>query len=161
MRSFVSRLRKRLPRMTRPPKQAQADAGSVPMVSPRELRWLLSKKEQELTQEEKDELLRLLESSQEVKLVHQLLQDFLQMLRERRPEHLNGWMREARASGIKELKSFVAGIEHDYDAVRAGLTFPWSQGPVEGTVNKIKTHKRLMYGRAGFSLLRQKLLHLT
>jgi transposase len=161
VRSFVSRLRKGLPGMARPPKQAQREAGSVPIVSPRELRWLLSKREEELTPEEKDDLTRLLESSQEVKLVHQLLQDFLQMLRERRPEHLNGWMKEARASGIKELKSFVVGIERDYDAVRAGLTFPWSQGPVEGTVNKIKTHKRLMYGRAGFSLLRQKLLHLT
>jgi transposase len=161
VRSFVSRLRKRLPGRARPPKQAQREAGSVPIVSPRELRWLLSKREEELTPEEKDDLTRLLESSQEVKLVHQLLQDFLQMLRERRPEHLNGWMKEARASGITELKSFVVGIERDYDAVRAGLTFPWSQGPVEGTVNKIKTHKRLMYGRAGFSLLRQKLLHLT
>lgn len=160
VRSFVSRLRKRLPGMARPPKQAQADAGSVPISSPRELRWLLSKREEELTPEEKDDLTRLLESSQEVKLVHKLLQDFLQMLRERRPERLNGWMKEARASGIKELNSFVGGIERDYDAVRAGLTFPWSQGPVEGTVNKIKTHKRLMYGRAGFSLLRQKLLHL-
>jgi transposase len=60
----------------------------------------------------------------------------------------------------KELNSFIVGIERDYDAVRAGLTFPWSQEVVEGTVNKIKTHKRLMYGRASFVLLRQKLLHL-
>jgi transposase len=70
-------------------------------------------------------------------------------------------MKEAHESGITELGSFVAGIERDYDAVRAGLTFPWSQGPVEGTVNKIETHKRLMYGRASFTFLRQKLLHLT
>jgi transposase len=41
-------------------------------------------------------------------------------------------MKEARACGIKELGSFVAGVERDYDAVRAGLTLPWSQGPVEG-----------------------------
>jgi len=162
VRSFVARLRKGLPGMARPPKQAQLGAtGSAPITSPRELRWLLTKREKELTPEEKGDLIRLLESSQEVQIVHQLLQAFLQMLRERRPEQLNGWMKEARESGIKELKSFVAGIERDYDAVRAGLTLPWSQGPVEGTVNKIKTHKRLMYGRASFPLLRQKLLHLT
>jgi len=162
VRSFVARLRKGLPGMARPPKQAQqGEAGSVLITSPRELRWLLTKREEELTSEEKRDLTRLLESSGEVKHVQQLLQAFLQMLRERRPERLNGWMKEARESGIKELKSFVAGIERDYDAVRAGLTFPWSQGPVEGTVNKIKTHKRLMYGRASFTLLRQKLLHLT
>ncbi len=66
-----------------------------------------------------------------------------------------------RESGIKELNSFVVGVERDYDAVRAGLTFHWSQGPVEGMVNKIKTHKRLMYGCASFPLLRQKMLRLT
>jgi transposase len=127
VRSFVSRLRKGLPGMARPPKRAQqAEAGSAPITSPRELRWLLTKREEDLRREEKDDLARLLESSPEVHQVHQLLQAFLQMLRARRPEHLNGWMKEARASGIKELKSFVVGIERDYDAVRAGLTFPWS-----------------------------------
>jgi transposase len=97
----------------------------------------------------------------QVKLVYHLLQAFLSMLHQRRPERLDGWMKEARACGIKELGSFVTGLERDYDAVRAALTHPWSQGPVEGTVHKIKTHKRLMYGRACFTLLRQKLLHLT
>jgi transposase len=160
VRNFVARLRKGLPGMARPPKQAKH--GESPLaLSPRELRWLLSKREEDLTLEEKSALMRLLESSQEVKQVYQLLQSFLQMLRARQPERLNGWMKEARACGIKELGSFVTGVERDYDAVRAGLTFPWSQGPVEGTVNKIKMHKRLMYGRASFTLLRQKLLHLT
>jgi transposase len=161
VRSFVTRLRQGLSGMARPPKQAKkGEASSSSLLSPREISWLLSKREEDLTSDEKSDLMRLLERSQEVKLVHQLLQAFLQMLRERRPEKLNGWMKQARESGIKELNSFVAGIERDYDAVRAGLTFPWSQGPVEGTVNKIKTHKRLMYGRASFALLRQKLLHL-
>jgi transposase len=160
VRSFVARLRKGLPGMVRPPKHAN-HGEAVSAVSPRELRWLLAKQEEDLTPEERQDLNRLLVSSQEVKELYGLLQSFLQMLRLRRPERLNGWMTQARESGIKELGSFVAGIERDYDAVRAGLTFPWSQGPVEGTVNKIKTHKRLMYGRASFPLLRQKLLHLT
>ena len=160
VRSFVARLRKGVAGMARPPKQAKTGEASS-SASPRELSRLLSKQEEDLTAEEKSDLARLLESSPEVKLVHHLLQAFLQMLRERRPERLNGWMKEARESGVKELGSFVVGSERDYDAVRAGLTFHWSQGPVEGTVNKIKTHKRLMYGRASFTLLRQKLLHLT
>ena len=160
MRSFVARLRKGLSGMARPPKQAK-HGEAVSSGSPRELRWLLAKREEELTPEEQHELKRLLESSQGIKELYGLLQSFLEMLRLRRPERLNGWMKQARASGIKELGSFVAGIERDDDAVRAGLTFPWSQGPVEGTVNKIKTHKRLMCGRASFPLLRQKLLHLA
>jgi transposase len=47
----------------------------------------------------------------------------------------------------------------DYDAVKAVLRLPWSQGITEGKVNKLKTLKRQMYGRAGFPLLRQRLLH--
>ena len=160
VRSFVARLRQGRSGMARPPKRAK-QTESPSFSSPRELRWLLSKREEDLTSDEKYDLTRLLESFQEVKQVHQLLQAFLQMLRERRPEQLNGWMKQARESNIKELVSFVNGIERDYEAVRAGLTFHWSQGPVEGTVNKIKTHKRLMYGRASFTLLRQKMLHLT
>ena len=129
------------------------------MLSPRELRWLLAKKEEDLIPEEKQSLEKLLESSQEIAHLYRLLQSFLHMLRERKPELLNGWMKEARESAIAELVSFVNGIERDYDAVRAGLTHAWNQGPVEGAVNKIKTHKRLMYGRASFSLLRKKMLH--
>ncbi len=68
------------------------------------------------------------------------------MLRERKPELLNGWMKEARESAMKELVSFVNGIERDDEAVRAGFTHTWNQGPVEGAVNTIKTHKRLMIG---------------
>lgn len=81
------------------------------------------------------------------------------MVRERKHEQLRPWMEEATKSGILELKSFVTGIERDYDAVKAALRLPWSQGTTEGKVNKLKTLKRVMYGRAGFPLLRQRLLH--
>ena len=81
------------------------------------------------------------------------------MVRERKHQDLRGWMEQAVRSGIPELKSFVTGIERDYDAVHAALRLPWSQGITEGKVNKLKTLKRVMYGRAGFALLRQRLLH--
>jgi transposase len=68
-------------------------------------------------------------------------------------------MTQAERSSIPELGSFAAGIEQDYDAVQAALRLPWSQGITEGKVNKLKTLKRVMYGRAGFALLRQRLLH--
>jgi transposase len=81
------------------------------------------------------------------------------MVRQRKHEQLRPWMEAAHNSGIAELKSFVAGIERDYDAVKGALRLPWSQGITEGKVNKLKTLKRVMYGRAGFALLRQRLLH--
>jgi transposase len=81
------------------------------------------------------------------------------MVRQRKSEQLRPWMEEAIQSGIPELKSFVAGIERDYDAVKEALHLPWSQGITEGKVNKLKTIKRGMYGKASFTLLRQRLLH--
>ena len=158
VKDFVTRLRRGLPGMRHPPK-AIPTRGATSALSPRDLRWLLAKRKDILTPEEKQCLLKLLEYSEEMNHLYRLLQSFLQMLRDRKPQLLNGWMKEVRESQIKELVSFVNGIDRDYDAVRAGLTYSWSQGPVEGAVNKIKTHKRLMYGRAGFSLLRQKMLH--
>ncbi len=128
-------------------------------ISPRELRWLLTHKREKLDQEDQARLDQLLTVSTEVQTVHALVQSFLELVRERKGQQLRAWMEEAIKSDLPELKSFVAGIERDYDAVQAGLTLPWSQGPVEGAVNKIKTHKRLMYGRASFKLLRQKMLH--
>ena len=127
-------------------------------VSPRALRWLLTRKRKDLDQEEQTRLDQLLHLAPEVQAVHSLLQAFLSMVRERKHQELRSWMEEALRSGIPELQSFVAGIERDYDAVHAALRLPWSQGVTEGKVNKLKTLKRVMYGRAGFALLRQRLL---
>jgi transposase len=76
------------------------------------------------------------------------------MLTQRRGHDLDDWMRQVDAAGSSALGSFVAGLRTDLDAVTAGLTLPWSSGPVEGNVNRIKMLKRQMYGRAGLDLLR-------
>ena len=101
----------------------------------------------------------MLNLSPEVQTTYTLLQTFLSMVRERKDYDLPSWMEQAANSGIPELRSFVTGIEQDYDAVHAALRLPWSQGITEGKVNKLKTLKRAMYGRAGVPLLRQRLLH--
>ncbi|HEX9134726.1 MAG TPA: ISL3 family transposase [Ktedonobacteraceae bacterium] len=139
-----------------PPRSRKARAKAC---SPRALRRLLARKRDDLDQEEQTRLNQLLNISPEVQAVHALLQAFLKMVRERNHQALRSWMKEATRSGIPELKSFAAGIERDYDAVHAALRLPWSQGTTEGKVNKLKTLKRVMYGRAGFALLRQRLLH--
>ena len=53
----------------------------------------------------------------------------------------------------------LASIDRDYDAIRAALKLPRSNGQVEGQVNRLKTLKRSMYGRAGLGLLRARVLH--
>jgi len=56
------------------------------------------------------------------------------------------------------INRFVNGVTCDLDAVTARLSLPFSSGPVEGNVNRIKMLKRQMYGPAGFDLLRKRVL---
>jgi transposase len=92
-------------------------------------------------------------------MAYGLAQDFMDMLRHREGERLDVWLGRVRASHIPELQRFVQSIQRDKDAVLAGLTEPWSNGVVEGKINKLKLIKRMMYGRAEFPLLRQRVLH--
>ena len=81
------------------------------------------------------------------------------MLHHRKGEKLDEWLERVRASQIRELQSFVTGVERDKAAVVAGLTLRQNNGLVEGKVNKLKLIKRMGYGRAAFPLLRQRVLH--
>ncbi len=67
-------------------------------------------------------------------------------------------MTEATTSGIEALARFAQGLQEDLTAVTAGLTLPWSNGPVEGHINRLKLLKRQGYGRAGVGLLRQRVM---
>jgi transposase len=93
-----------------------------------------------------------------IEQAYDVVQAFMQLLRARRGERLDAWIEHARASGIDELQRFAAGLLADHAAVQSGLTLEWSNGPVEGHVNRLKLIKRQMYGRANFDLLRQRVL---
>jgi transposase len=71
---------------------------------------------------------------------------------------LDKWLAAVEADDQPELHSFATGIRKDKEAVINGLTLPLSSGRVEGTVNKVKMIKRQMYGRAGFALLRRRVM---
>jgi transposase len=90
---------------------------------------------------------------------NELIQAFLAMVREHRGHHLEAWRAEATASGIDELARFARGLEDDSVAITAGLTLEWSNGVTEGQIHRLKLVKRQGYGRAGFALLRQRVLH--
>jgi transposase len=81
--------------------------------------------------------------------------EFAAMVRKRSRQSLSEWLARA-ASACAELRNFGAGLRQDEAAVAAALTEPWSNGPVEGQVNRLKLIKRQMYGRAGFQLLRAR-----
>ena len=80
------------------------------------------------------------------------------MLRGWRGERRDDWLAEAEACPVPALRRFAAGLRGALDAVRAGLSQPWSNGTTEGFAHKRKLLNRQGYGRAGFDLLRQRML---
>jgi transposase len=84
---------------------------------------------------------------------------FAQMMTDRTgTRDLEAWLAAVEADDHSGLRSLAAGIRNDQQAVTNGLTLDWNSGRVEGTVNKIKMIKRQMYGRAGFALLRKRVI---
>lgn len=93
-----------------------------------------------------------------VATAYRLTQDFTTMVRERQSDRLDGWLLEVDACDVPALRRFAHGLRDDLDAVRAGLREVWSNGPTEGFVHKLKLVKRQSYGRAGFAVLRQRVM---
>ncbi len=74
------------------------------------------------------------------------------------PKLLTEWMDKAMSYKISDANSFVNELKADLYAVENAISYPWTNGFVEGNVNRLKTKKREMYGRAGFELLRRKVV---
>lgn len=77
------------------------------------------------------------------------------------PEQLDPWLKQAIHCGISPFQRFAQRLREDYDAVKAGVTLPVSNDPVEGHINRLKMLKRQMYGRAGIALLSRRFLQAT
>ena len=73
-------------------------------------------------------------------------------------EGLESWFKDVRASHIREFLTFARSVERDQTAILAGLTLPYSTGPVEGHINRLKLIKRQAYGRAGLAYLQHRFL---
>ncbi|HEV2659931.1 MAG TPA: ISL3 family transposase [Ktedonobacteraceae bacterium] len=119
--------------------------------------WVTFKEDQRL-EWQKDYLSRLCETDAQIQEAYELIQEFTTMLRERKGEQIDSWLARVEKQGVAELQSFAQGLRKDYDAVKAGLTLEWSQGPVEGHVHRLKLIKRQAYGRASFQMLRKRVL---
>jgi transposase len=101
----------------------------------------------------------LLENIPALKKVRKLVRKFKTMLRKGN-EEIEDWIQVIKDSKVKlpGLITFARGLERDIEAVKNGIKLKWSNGPVEGHVNRIKSIKRQMYGRASFEMLRRKVL---
>lgn len=121
--------------------------------------WLFARNEADLDEKQRETVAAICQTSETAKKTYELVQEFHHMLHHREGEKLDDWLAKVTKSQIRELQSFVLGVERDKAAVVAGLTLPQNNGRLEGKVNKLKLIKRMMYGRAKFPLLRQRVLH--
>jgi transposase len=132
---------------------------SDPTPTPRQVAMLFLQRPERLGANERALLARMCEADAAITAAHTLARDFATIARERQGERLDAWIAEAIAADIPDLRRFALGLLPDKAAILAGLSEEWSNGPTEGHINRLKTLKRQMYGRAKFDLLRQRLLY--
>ncbi|HYU73757.1 MAG TPA: transposase [Ktedonobacteraceae bacterium] len=144
-------------------KRGSASATSRPnpllALSAQQATWLFFRRSEDLKAEEQETLRQLRQASPHLETAYQLVEAFLHMVRERTGEQLDAWLGAVQASHLEAFQTFVTGVQQDKEAVFAGLTLPWSNGPLEGNVKRLKLIKRSMYGRAEFDLLKLRVLH--
>jgi transposase len=80
-------------------------------------------------------------------------------VRERQPDSFDRWLARATASAVAPIRRLATGLRADDEAVKADLRLPWSHGPVEGQINRLKMLKRSMCGRAKIDLFSRRFLH--
>jgi transposase len=124
----------------------------------RRVGWWLLRRPDTLSAERQALLARMEQAKPAFGQLYRLAVQFTEMLRKRQVEQLRPWLSAAQASEFRELKGLAGSLERDYAAVEAALRLPYSSGPVEGNITRLKLIKRSGYGRASFDLLRLRVL---
>jgi transposase len=136
-----------------------ARPSAAPVPSPRQLSFEWVRRPENRKPDEQRRIDVICSSSDELANALSLADEFAKLLRKRSSGTLSDWLAKGEASSCPEIRRFAEGIRRDESAVLAAVTQRWSNGPVEGHVNRLKTVKRQMYGRAGFDLLRARVLN--
>jgi transposase len=156
-RTLEMRLRPFRPEATRPVSKQTVILDKPP--SPRGVALMMVRPQQNRTADQMAYLDQLVQSNETIAAVFKLAQDFGRLLRKREGQvRLEQWKAAVQASGIAELIAFVDGLAEDAQAVSNGCSLTWSNGMVEGFINKVKWIKRSSYGQAGFPLLQRRVL---
>jgi transposase len=140
-----------------------ASPGSIPRspfedVTPGQvIGWMLAHPER-LPPKAQEQLDRVTQMDEILAQARALTHGFLHLIRHHSSEGLDSWLKDVRASTVREFLPFARSVERDKPAIVAGLTLPYSTGPVEGHINRLKLIKRQAYGRAGLSYLQRRFL---
>lgn len=130
----------------------------TPLLTPRAATWLVLKRPDKREESDEQVLQDLRRRRPEMGQAIALARDFADLVRERQPAALDPWLERAASSPLDAFRRFAKRLREDYDSITAGVTLPWSNGPVEGHINRLKMLKRQMFGRAKLDLLRQRFL---
>ncbi len=131
-----------------------------PTLERRRLLCLLYKGISHLKDDDQKNAQAYIESNKDLQNLYTGVSRFRQILQEKDDKALEEWIEQTKSYRIEELSRFVRGIERDLNAVKNAITMKFSNGVIEGIINKIKVIKRIMYGRCSFELLRAKVLML-
>jgi transposase len=126
--------------------------------SPRQLSFDWVRRPEKRTVESQARLEKIRAASPDLTTALDLADEFKSLIRKQSSGTLGDWLTRAEVSPCPEVRYFAEGIRRDESAVNAAITLPWSNGPVEGHVNRLKLIKRQMFGRAGFALLKARVL---
>jgi hypothetical protein len=132
---------------------------SPPAPSAKGMSFAVIAKPAERTEQQQAQVARLQEVGAEVVEAVGLVEAFAALVRKQGGMTLGAWQEKALSGASVELRRFAEGLGRDRAAVQAALDEPWSNGPVEGHINRLKTIKRQMYGRASLPLLRARVLY--
>jgi hypothetical protein len=131
-----------------------------PHLSPRRAARLLLTRPDRLTGGQAETLARIEAACSEMTALAALIRSFAEMLTpaQENEARLQRWITTARQADLPHVHSFTRGLDLDIQAATAALTMPHHNGRTEGVNTKTKMIKRQMYGRAGFTLLRHRIL---
>jgi transposase len=134
--------------------------GDRPHLSPRRAARILLTRPDRLTGGQQETLARIKAACPEMTALASLIHGFAALLvpDPGNAARLHEWITTARAADLPHVHAFTRGLDLDIQAVTAALTLPFHNGRTEGVNTRTKMIKRQMYGRAGFTLLRHRIL---
>jgi transposase len=120
--------------------------------------WLILRRPSQQTDFETEAIAQIKQQHPNLNTAIELAIDFADLVRSQQPDRLDEWLSSAEHSQIKALIGFATRLKEDLAAVKNGVALSWSNGQVEGQVNRLKMLKRQMYGRASHELLKKRFL---
>lgn len=124
----------------------------------RQLTWFVLKRPEKRDDEDEQLLAEISSDSPKLTTSIHLARELAAIIRRQDADELDPWLEKAQKSGYRSWRNFATNIRQDYDAVHSAILLPWSNGPTEGHINRLKCWKRQMYGRAKDDLLRKRIL---